>query len=306
MTIITESTAITTAKETTTERRPPVGGSGFSLVELLVAMSVVVVFLLLVVQMVSSTSTVTSGVKRRLDADAEARSVFDRLAVDISQMVIRADVDSIFIGSPLAGAASNDLNDQFYFFSQSPGYATSSTAQSLLSLVGYRVRNRQLERLGVQRSWDELTFLTTNSARTGFDPQTLAQTLDSLSNNFRVISPSVFRMEAALLMKPGTTNADGTVNQANSYARLTDPLNPRRGLGNVAAIVVALGILDQGSRAAVPGSQMDSTATLLPDSTTNGGIPLTQWGSNIISAGGIPPVVRAKTRLYIRHFPLKR
>lgn len=285
---------------------PPGGGGGFTLVELLVSMVVLVMAVALMLQMVGGTANVTGFTKRRLDLDAEARSVFDRMGADISGMVIRADVDALFLGQPQQGSSAQDNNDQLYFYSQAPGYSATATGISPLSLIGYRVNNLQLERLGAARAWDSLPFLTTNSVTTGIDPSSLTLCLGDATNTFHVVAPSVFRMEVGLLMKPGTTNGDGTVNLPNSYAKLTDPANPRHGLANVAAVVVALGLLDRESRQGVSPSQLSNIATILPDASTNGGIPLTLWETNIATNTGIPSLARTRARFYIRHFPLKR
>jgi len=279
--------------------------SGFTLIEMMVALTVLVLLVLLTAQIMGNTSKVTSGVSRQLDADAEARSVFDRMGADLSQMVIRADVDALFLGLP-RGGVGNDRNDQLYFYSQVPAYSANGAQQSSISLISYRVKNQCLERLGAARSWDEIPFLTASNSLTGFDPNALLQNLGDVTNRFQVIAPSVFRLEAAFLMKPGTTNGDGTVNAINSYAKMNDALKPRHGFANVAAIVVAIGIVDQKSRASFNGAQLDSLASLLPDASTNGGIPLAAWSSNAFSATNVPLAVRSRARFYIRHFPLKR
>jgi len=303
MTAIMGMTARVTMIEAGTQRERD--ARAFTLLEMMVALMVLVLMVVLTAQITGNTSKVTSGITRQLDADAEARGVFDRMGADFSQMVIRPDVDTLFLGLPL-GFVGADHNDQLYFYSQVPAYSTNVAQQSPLALIAYRVRNQRLERLGASRSWDEILFLTPSNSLTGFDPNALLQNLGDVTNHFQVIAPSVFRMEAAFLMKPGTTNGDGSVNTINSYAKMNDAVNPRHGFANVAAIVVALGVLDQTSRAAASGPELDSLASLLPDASTNGGIPLAAWSSNAFSASDIPLAVRSHVRFYIRHFPLKR
>jgi type II secretory pathway component PulJ len=298
--------AVTTTDSASHPRDVTRVAGGFTLLELLVSLAVLVMAVLLMLQMVGGTASVSSSTKRRLDLDAEARSVFDRMGADVSGMVIRPDVDALFLGQPQESGGGTDRNDQFYFYSQAPGYSSTATGVSPISLVGYRVNNLQLERLGAARRWDSLPFLTTNSLTTGIDPASLNLCLGDATNTFHVVAPSVFRMEVGLLMKPGTTNGDGSVNLPNSYARLTDPSNPRHGMANVAAVVVALGLLDRESRKSVTPAQLTNIATILPDSAVNGGIPLTVWETNLATAQGIPPLFRNRARVYIRHFPLKR
>ena len=278
---------------------------GFTLLETLVAITIMLMVVFLLLQTVGSTSTASSVMKRRLDMDAEARSAFDRMEADITSMVIRQDVDALFLGLPQDGGVTADRNDQFYFYSQTPGYSSSTGGLSTLSLVGYAVTNQQLARLGMAKSWDDLPFLTTNVSVTGFDATNLQQCLGIATNHWHVVGPSVFRMEVGLMMKPGTVNADGSTNQSNSYAFLGNPAKPRHGLANVAAVVVAMGLLDSRSRESVDASQLSNLGSLLQDCMTNGGIPMNAWETNLTPSNA-PLLLANRVRLYIRTFPLKR
>ena len=97
---------------------------GFSILELLVAVAVLSILVVMVAQMLGSASTVTSGSRKRMAADEEARIVLDRMAADIARMVKREDVDSLFLSK--AG------NDEMYFYSESPAItpARPATARS--------------------------------------------------------------------------------------------------------------------------------------------------------------------------------
>ena len=68
--------------------------SAFTLAELLVSMGVLVLLVLLFTQLLNSAATVTILGHKRMDADSQARQVFDRMAIDFAQMVKRTDVDS--------------------------------------------------------------------------------------------------------------------------------------------------------------------------------------------------------------------
>ena len=109
---------------------------GFTLLEMLVALAVLSMVVLLLFQTIGATSSSSAMMKRRLDMDAEARSIFDRMDADITSMVIRQDVDTLFLGLPQDGSGSADRNDQFYFYSQAPGYSGSTGGLSPLSMVG--------------------------------------------------------------------------------------------------------------------------------------------------------------------------
>ena len=173
-------------------------------------------------------------------------------------------------------------------------------------MVGYMVTNQQLSRMAMTKGWDDLPFLTTNVSVTGFNTTNLPQCLGNATNYWHVVGPAVFRMEIGLMMKPGTVNADGSTNQVNSYAYLGNPSKPRHGLANVAAVVVAMGLLDPSSKAIVPPSQLSNMSALLQDCMTNGGIPLNGWETNLTLLNGLPPLLANRVRLYIRTFPLKR
>ena len=278
--------------------------SGYSLLELMVAMAILAILVVLLAQVINTTSQVITKATDHMQCDTEAQIVFDRLADDIAQVINRSDVDALFIGMP--NASSTNYNDQMYFYSQGTGFATNTANPSQVSLIGYRVNNRSLERLGVLKSWDDLPYLTPSNSQTGFVATNPLANLGAATNYFHVIAPSIFRMEIALLMKVGSRNADGSVNQANSYANLTNSTNYWHGLTNVMAIVVALGILDQTSRKIVTGQQLDALAASLPNASTNGGVSIATWTSLAMTTTNIPPSARSQIRIYQRSFPVKR
>jgi type II secretion system protein J len=283
------------------------GGShhGYSLIEMLLAMAVLAVLVVLLAQVINTTSQTITKASGHMLADGEAQLVFDRLADDIAQIINRNDVDSLFIGLPTNSSGTNN-DDQMYFYTQGAGFSTNSTNQSLVALVGYRVNHRKLERLGVTKSWDDLSYVTPSNSQTGFVVTNPLLNLGTATNYFHVISPSVFRMEIALLMKTGTKNADGSLNGVNSYANITNSTNAWHGLTNVMAIVVAFGILDQGSRKLVTDQQLDTLALSLPDASTNGGVSIPTWTSKALTTSAIPVAARSQIRIYQRSFPVKR
>ncbi len=74
-------------------RERSVGEAASPLAELLVSMGVLVLLVLLFTQLVNSAATITILGHKRMDADSQARQVFDRMAVDFAQMLRRKDVD---------------------------------------------------------------------------------------------------------------------------------------------------------------------------------------------------------------------
>ena len=135
--------------------------AAFTLIELLTSMAVLVLLVVAVSQIVNGTTTLSTANRQHLDADNQARLVFDRMALDFGRMLKRPDVDYIF--APQAG------DDKFFFYTEAPGFfyngtggtAIEASAQSPLSLVGYRVNSQgqkdpyQLSRLGKGLQWDE-------------------------------------------------------------------------------------------------------------------------------------------------------
>ena len=111
--------------------------TAFTLVELLVAMAVLSLILVVTSQLVNSTAAVTGNSDKHMDADGQARFVFDRMAVDFSRMVKRPDVDYYFqkhTGAP--------ADDQMAFYSEATGYyptdVIGSVPKSSVTIAGYR------------------------------------------------------------------------------------------------------------------------------------------------------------------------
>ena len=153
--------------------------SGFTLVEILVAIPVLAIILVVAANILSTASTLTTVTNKHMDANGQARMVFDRMADDFARMVRRRDVDYIFWK---AGTNTTAANDAMYFYTEGASYfdtstfnsipspgATNSSEKNDVSLVGYRVNNNggtvpasaaadpdyyQLERLGKALSID--------------------------------------------------------------------------------------------------------------------------------------------------------
>jgi type II secretory pathway component PulJ len=122
---------------------------GFTLAELLVSVFVLVVILLIVAQLMTNATAVTRTGNKHIDTDTQARTVFDRMALDFAQMVKRTDVD-YYVKQRTGyrghgnghgwgqGHNGDKGSDQIAFFSHVPGYYPGSYG-SPISLVAYRV-----------------------------------------------------------------------------------------------------------------------------------------------------------------------
>ena len=146
------------------------GVTGFTLVELLVTIGVLVILVLLATQLLNSAASITTLGHKQMGADAQARQLLDRMAIDFAQMVKRSDVD-YYLKSSAAAPLRHVLqpgNDQIAFYSAVPGYYPSSGAQSPVSLVAYRVYNpspasspcgdcNKLQRMGKGLVWNAVS-----------------------------------------------------------------------------------------------------------------------------------------------------
>jgi Prokaryotic N-terminal methylation motif len=265
----------------------------FTIVEMLVSVAVLVLLLLMVLQLTNNATAVTRTGHKRIDTDTEARTVLDRMAVDLAQMLRRTDVD-YYVKAPsgyknpkahgngLKLKSGQEGNDQIAFFSQVPGnYPTGYPAgtSSPLSLVAYRVRSKtgatflQLERMGKGLLWNAVDNTTKPSSpyplvfmpgqiSAGTGPWTTAwyaavnndNTGKSDDTDYEVIAPGVFRLEYYYLLK------DGTVTDIPALTWIPYPgktvsanLNAFK---DVEAIVVAIAVIDRASRAMVSQTQL--------------------------------------------------
>jgi prepilin-type N-terminal cleavage/methylation domain-containing protein len=214
---------------------------GFSLLETLLVMVLLAMLAVIVSQMLGSTTTTINRAEQRMDADAQARLVFSRMARDFEGMSHRTDVHFIF--NCQAG------NDAFYFFSEATGhfaendpYGTSSSTRNTFSLVGYRLNDTishntrfELERLGRGLHWfDYSTAGSGDSTGVCYLPSTIpvsfaAPLADAYNNSsnlqpfstlsvpqWDVVGDQVVRMEICLMLKDGTFSVIPVTNPHNT------------------------------------------------------------------------------------------
>jgi hypothetical protein len=137
------------------------GGQAFTLAELLVSVGVLVLLVLLGTQLLNSAASITTLGHKQMGADAQARQLLDRMAIDFAQMIKRSDVD-YYLKSSATGTGVRNLlqpgNDKIAFYSTVPGYYPSSGSLSPMSLVSYRVNaQHKLERMGKGLLWNAST-----------------------------------------------------------------------------------------------------------------------------------------------------
>jgi prepilin-type N-terminal cleavage/methylation domain-containing protein len=262
----------------------------FTLIELLVSVAVLVIIVLTVAQLMSSATAITRVGNKRIDTDTQARAVFDRLAVDIAQMVQRTDVDYYVKGWNYTGhgnghgygrGRNGDLgSDQIAFFTQAPGYYPSGSP-SPISLVAYRVNesssNNQaylkLERMGKGLLWNGAS---NSNPSIVFLPVTIRSLWPQAVNNnnncggsansscdpdYEIIGPGVFRFEYYYILKNGRAT-DIPWNADAGHTSLTGI-----GLGDIEAIGVTIAVIDSAGRALIDAANSGSLLDLANDFT---------------------------------------
>jgi len=250
-----------------------------------------------------------------MDADSEARQVFDRMAIDFAQMVKRTDVD--YYVKVLGG--QRNQNDQIAFYSAVPGYYPSSGAPSPLSLVAYRVNSNpaspsynKLERLGKGLVWNGVSTPDTPAV---FLPLTISATWpyatdpqlpDTSSRSaYEVIGPDVFRFEYYYKLTAGLLT-DCAPNCGSHVWR------------DVAAIVVAIALIDPSSKVLLADQDIatlntPASSNFLVDfaSDPQAGKLLNRWQSKLNTITALPSGVSPRQtisgiRLYERYFYLNQ
>src|ERR1035441_2337099 len=98
--------------------------AGFTLVELLVAIAVLAIILVAAATILSTTAALTTVTNKHMDANDQARMVFDRLGNDFARMVRRKDVDYIFWKN--TPSTTTGTNDTMYFYTEGASYFDTS------------------------------------------------------------------------------------------------------------------------------------------------------------------------------------
>jgi len=280
---------------------------GFTLVELLVSVAILVGLVLLVGRLFSSAALVTTFGNKRMDAEAQARPFFERIAVDLSQMVKRPDLDFLAknTASPNSAGGSMAGNDSIAFYSTVTGYYPSTGSQSPISLIAYRVNaQNKLERVANGLLWNGVSPTSTPVV---FMPGTIAASWPSAIDltaaptpdpDTDSIAPYILRFEYYYLLKNGNVGATPWDTSAGHTSV--------SGLQDVAAISVAIAVIDPKSRLLISDSQLTTIVGQLPDFATSmkPGDLLHQWQTSLDGITGIPRPGLEGIRIYERYFYL--
>ena len=278
----------------------------FTLAELLVTMGVLVLLVLFASQLFKSTATVTTLGHKQMDADAQARQLLDRMAIDFAQMVKRTDLDFFAKGTVAPNSVGGPMtgNDQLAFYSAVPGYYPSSGSQSPVSLVAYRENAKnKLERLGVGLVWNGVSV---NDTPVVFMPLTISATWPSATNlaaaptpepRAEVIGSQVFRFEYCYLLR------------TNGSLSITPPvdLNLHDDISQIAGIVVDIAVIDPKSKQLLNDAQIATLAGQLVDYAANNvapGVLRNSWQDTLTANTTLPRAAISGVRLYERVFYL--
>jgi hypothetical protein len=305
----------------------------FTLAEMLVATVVLIVIVLFVTQLVNHAAVIVGQATKHMDTESNVRPLFDRLAVDIDQMVKRTDVSYYLKNQSSSGGT--DINDRMAFFSSAPGYYNDNglSYNSKYSLVAYRVNAdptsasfNKAERMakGLQLNGGYTTDQSTSPGlpflflvTTDPDP-TLWTTIDNkwptatrpspdpnyynstdLYQKYELIGPQVFRFEYYYL-----TNGSPPLVAYPAGWTTANNIN----IKDIAAIVVAVAAIDPQSRKLFSETNVGGIARALPKFTSGGpGALLAQWQNALntdATINALPRPALQGIRLYERYFYL--
>jgi len=281
--------------------------SGFTLAELLVSVGVLVLLTLLATQLLNSAATIMTLGHRQMDADSQARELFDRMAIDFAQMIRRPDVDYYLKSSTTANdcrlCTRQRGNDQIAFYSTVPGWsALTGAQQGPVSIIGYRINvsgttlSNRLERLGEALVWNGATSDTRSDGRPAsvifWAP--LNPWANLTNSPFDIIGRDVFRFEYYYLLK------NGDLSSTPWYAT-----SSVRGMQDVSAIMVDIAVIDPKSRVLLSNSDIAGLAEDLADYSGQapGGL-LAGWRAALDGNTSLPRPALSSVRLYQRCFYL--
>jgi hypothetical protein len=283
------------------------GTAGFTLAELVVSVGVLVVLVLLFTLLLNSAATVTTLGHKQMDADSQARQLLDRMAIDFAQLVNRSDVDFFGKGTTAPSSVGGAMagNDLIAFYSAVPGYYPTSSFQSPVSLVAYRVNSlstsaayNKMERMGKGLLWNSATptpapvvFMPLTigvSAASPLGTWPAATSSSATDADYETIGPQVFRFEYCYLLTTGSRS-------------ITPPAN----VSGIAAIIVDIAVIDPNSKVLLTDAQITTLAASFSDFTAGNmvsGQLRNSWQNTLNANTTLPHPALSGVRLYERSF----
>lgn len=276
--------------------------SAASLLELLVAMAALAVIVVMTAQLIERTSDLARSLNQRIASESQVRLLFDRLAVDLARMPRRPDVDYSGFKQP---ANIQTGNDSLEFYSETNGFYTGaaklhSSDRSALSRVRYQTTPqlpglaRHCEMLGWEPeregAWRSMVFIPGSA---------LTHSLAATTNATR-IAPDVIRMEYAYLCAPVPEKGREGPDIPLSVSPWAVSAGNSHGFQAVAAVVVALVVIDPATGALLGSRGCAELVDRFPDAADGGDLERT-WNTIL---PGLPGPARQRVRVFQRVIPM--
>jgi len=284
-------------------RRHPQGEVAFTLVEVLVAEAIFLILLLVVMQLIFGALQTTTAQKKRMDELGDARQSLDRLSLDWSARVRRADILAAF--GHLTPSATNAANAQISFLSQVQAYSGARH----LSWVSYGINNISQVTQGSQtnsapaleRGILGYNFSAADSTGTANPLLTFPGTVPTSTVTFDPLANTVFRFDYCFLQQVPAPASATTASAFTTNPALTLTST------NLVGIVVAVASLDQQSRQIVSQAQLVAMGNALP--VADGQTPQASWvtvinngtfAATLKSSANVPTTVSNSVHVYQR------
>lgn len=248
--------------------------AAFTLIELLVSFAVLAALVTLLASTFSNFAGLTSASGKRMEANNQIRTVFDRMGFDLGASVRTGGMTMTFGKNKQISGSDDEVNDSVYMLAD----ARSTEADSRLARIGYEVAAQQNEATSVPVEallrcvepfrWND----STTDTRLGSNAQK------------QPLGWGVFRMEFSFLKTDGNIVANPPV------------------MDELAAVICSTASLDEKTYARLNDDQRESLAKKLPDAR-DGRLPIADWKADLFD--GLPAAVKQNVRFQQRQFSLR-
>lgn len=247
---------------------------GFTLIELLVSFAVLAALVTLLASTFANFAGLTSSSGKRLEANNQSRTVFDRMGFDLGTSVRSGEVNLNFKKDQQASDGRSTVNDSLMFLVD----ARTIQADSRLARIGYEVDFEK----------NQASNIEVGSLLRVVEPflwgDSVANASVSSNADRQPLGWGVFRMEFSFLKTDGTYVADPPA------------------VDEMAAVICTTAALDEKTYAQLSASEVRRLAESLPNAR-DGRLPISDW--NVSQFDGFPQTVTQNVRIQQRQFYLK-
>lgn len=272
---------------------------GFTLVEMLVSIAILTLLFVGLTQVLKHSAGAIHVNNGSMDSLRAGESIFSTLAMDVSRMLIRKDVEYAF--------DKKTGDDQLAFYTRNFGLGTSNSPGLArpLSVVSYQMRTHsgrtQLEYAAQQVDWaagaGQTAFAVAPLEQGARAPKLSGGTtlpIPTEDTDYSLLGEEIIRFEICFLVKPSSGGA----------TKLTTTLPAT--IQEVSAIVVGMVVVDPRSRLLIQGPAL--LASKFPDAQ-DGEDLLSIWAPirndpDLLQAGSAPPAAQGGIRLMQRYFTI--